>query len=236
VIRRLEVVWPDARPFRERGGRPLRLLATSDEFDPALEERENRESLGSIDLVVGCGDLSPDRLCFIADAFHAPLVYVRGNHDRGDRWPDLGALPAPSGGLDRRSLQGLPLLALPWPGRAIGAARRDEPAAWRQALRPTAAAIVRRTGPCLVFSHVPPRDLGDTPSDPYHRGFGAYRFVLDRLAPPLWLHGHTAMAASADWRVQRGPCTVVNVTGAVLVELVPPPEAGSAADGATADR
>ena len=236
MIRRLEVAWPDARPFRERGGRPLRLLATSDEFDPAFEERENRESLGLIDLVVGCGDLSPDRLSFIADAFHAPLVYVRGNHDRGDRWPDLGTLPVPSAGLDRRSLQGLPLLALPWPGRAMGAARRDEAAAWRQALRPTTAALVRRTGPCLVFSHVPPRDVGDTPSDPYHRGFGAYRFVLDRLAPPLWLHGHTAMAASADWRVQRGPCTVVNVTGAVLVELVPPPEAGSAADGATADR
>ena len=222
MIRRLRVAWPDPRPFRERGGRPLRLLATSDEFDAALEERENRESLGSIDLVVGCGDLSPDCLGFIADAFHAPLVYVRGNHDRGDRWPDLGALPLPSKGLDTRSLQGVPLLALSWPGNATGAAGRDAAAAWRQALRPAAAALVRRAGPCLVFSHVPPRDVGDTPSDPYHRGFGAYRFILDRLAPPLWLHGHTALAACTDWRVRRGPTTVVNVTGAVLVELMPP--------------
>ena len=236
MIRRLQVVWPDARPFRGRGGRALRLLATSDEFDPALDERENRESLGSIDLVVGCGDLSPERLCFLADAFRAPLVYVRGNHDRGDSWPGLAALPLPSAGPDRRSLEGVPLLALPWPGDAAGAARRDEAAAWRQALRPAAAALVRRTGPRLVFSHVPPRGLGDTPSDPYHRGFAAYRFILDRLAPTLWLHGHTALAASKDWRVQLGPCTVVNVTGAVLVELMPPAEAGSAGVGAQADR
>jgi len=222
VIRRLKVAWPDARPFRERGGRALRLLATSDDFDPALEERENRESLGSIDLVVGCGDLSPDCLGFIADAFHAPLVYVRGNHDRGDRWPHHGVVPVPSEGLDTRSLPGVPLLALPWPGPATGAARRDEAAAWRQALRPAAASVVQRTGPCLVFSHVPPRDVGDTPSDPYHRGFAAYRFILDRLAPPLWLHGHTALAACTDWRARLGTSTVVNVTGAVLVELMPP--------------
>ncbi len=222
MIRRLTVVWPDARPFREHGGRALRLLATSDDFDPALEESENRETLGAIDLVIGCGDLSPDCLGFIGDAFHAPLVYVRGNHDRGDRWHGPGAVPVPSAGLDTRSLLGVPLLALPWPGPATGAARRDEAAAWRQALRPAAAAFVRRTGPCLVFSHVPPRDVGDTPSDPYHRGFAAYRFILDRLAPPLWLHGHTALAACTDWRARLGPSTVVNVTGAVLVELMPP--------------
>lgn len=236
MIRRLKVVWPDARPFRGREGRVLRLLATSDELESALEERENREALGSIDLIVGCGDLPPDRLCFLADAFRVPLVYVRGNHDRGDPWPNPAELPVPSAGLDRRSLEGVPLLALPWPGDAAAPARRDEDAAWRQALRFAAAALVRRTGPCLIFSHVPPRGLGDTPSDLYHRGFAAYRFVLDRFAPPLWLHGHTALAAGTDWRVRLGPCLVANVTGAVLVELMPPPEAGSAAGGETAER
>jgi len=235
MIRRLQVVWPDARPFRERGGRGLRLLATSDEFERALEEPKNREALGSIDLIVGCGDLSPDHLCFLADAFSVPLVYVCGNHDRGDPWPSPVALPVPSAGLDWRSLDGVPLLALPWPGAAVGATRRDEEAAWRQALPLAAAALVRRTGPCLVFSHVPPRGVSDTPSDPYHRGFAAYRFLLDRLAPPLWIHGHTALAAGTDWRVRLGPCTVANVTGAVLVELISPAEAGSVASGAMAD-
>jgi hypothetical protein len=35
----------------------------------------------------------------------------------------------------------------------------------------------------------------------------------------LWLHGHTSLAANPEWRVKWGATTLVNVTGAVLVEL-----------------
>ena len=43
-----------------------------------------------------------------------------------------------------------------------------------------------------------------------------------QVAPPLWLHGHTAIATVKDWRDAHGPTTVANVTGSVVVELVPP--------------
>jgi hypothetical protein len=46
--------------------------------------------------------------------------------------------------------------------------------------------------------------------------------LLERLRPPLWLHGHTTTASVPSLVVQAGPTTVVNVTGAVLVELTPP--------------
>jgi hypothetical protein len=49
--------------------------------------------------------------------------------------------------------------------------------------------------------------------------------VLDRLAPPLWLHGHTSRAAAPSLAVDHGPTRAINVTGSVLVELLPPPEA-----------
>ena len=72
-----------------------------------------------------------------------------------------------------------------------------------------------RQRPLIVFSHVPPRGLGDTPEDHYHRGFAAYEWLCRRLHPTLWLHGHTSMAAARDWRVTWGDTTLVNVTGAV---------------------
>jgi hypothetical protein len=222
VTRRMTLVWPDARPFRGRDGRPLRVLAASDEVDPALDEVVNRKALKPVDLVVGSGDLAPDRLAFLADAFHAPLVYVRGNHDRGGPWPEPAHLPLASAGFDDRTVPGLSVFALPWPSGEREPPLHDEGAAWRQVLRLGGHRLLRRGPVPLVVSHVPPQGAGDTPTDPYHRGFHAYRFVLDRLRPALWLHGHTNPAAQTEWQKRHGDSTIVNVTGSVLVEIVPP--------------
>jgi hypothetical protein len=222
VTRRLTLGWPNQRPFAGGLGRPLRLLAASDETDPALEVLANREALEPVDLVVGCGDLAPDWLGFLADAFRAPLLYVRGNHDRRGPWPTPPGIPAPSSGWDDRLVGGIPILALPWPGRDREEARREEGAAWGQVLRHALPRLPRSDGGLIVVSHVPPRGAGDSPGDGYHLGFAAYRFVLRRLQPVLWLHGHTTRAAQRAWRTEHGPTTLVNVTGSVLVELTPP--------------
>jgi predicted phosphodiesterase len=222
MTRRMTVVWPDERPFRARGGRSLRVLAASDEEDPALNEAINRKALEPVDLVVGSGDLAPDRLAFLADAFRAPLVFVRGNHDRGGPWPTPDHLPLASSGFDDRTVPGLSLFALPWPSGDREPPLHDEGAAWRQVLRLGGYRLLRRGSVPLVVSHVPPQGAGDTPTDPYHRGFDAYRFVLDRWRPALWLHGHTNPAAQKGWQERYGESTIVNVTGSVLVEIVPP--------------
>ena len=219
MTRRLTVPWPDARPFAGRGGRPIRLLAASDERDPTLEVAANRAALEPVDLVIGCGDLSPDWLGFLGDAFVAPLIFVRGNHDTGGPWPMPREVPLPASGIDDQSLSGFEILALPWPAFDAGKARRDERAAWRQVVGVGPARLLFGASDVIVVSHVPPRGAGDTPDDPYHVGFAAYEFVARRLRPRLWLHGHTSLAAQPSWRVQYGPTTVVNATGSVLVEL-----------------
>jgi hypothetical protein len=226
VTRRLTLRWPNQRPFATGPGRPLRLLAASDEIDPALEALANREALEPVDLVVGCGDLAPDWLGFLADAFRAPLVYVRGNHDRRGPWPAPPGIPAPSSGWDDQLVPGVPILALPWPGRDDAEPRRDEVAAWGQVLRHAVPRLARPDADAIIVSHMPPRGAGDTPADGYHVGFAAYRFVLRRLRPTLWLHGHTTRAAQRAWRTEHGTTTLVNVTGSVLVELAPPADSG----------
>lgn len=195
----------------------VRLLAVSDETDRALDSAANRVALGRIDGIVGAGDLAPDYLGFLADAFHAPLIYVRGNHDRGENWDDRRPhLPRPLG-RDTDELRGLRVAGLSWPGRAGGQAIHDEGAAWRQAI----GLWLRLRGkrPHVVLSHVPPRGVGDVPEDHYHRGFAAYRWLWRRLAPRLWIHGHTALSAVSGWRQDWGGTTFVNATGAVLVEF-----------------
>lgn len=214
MIRHLSLPWPRKEADIQR----IRLLAVSDEREKALDFERNRHQLGRVDAVLGCGDLEPDYLAYLADAFRAPLVYVRGNHDRGVNWKATAELlpEALTGRCDW--VDGLSLIGLPWPGddRASHAVR-DEQAAWLQAL--PLGMVPPRQRPLIVLSHVPPRGLGDTPEDDYHRGFAAYEWLSKRLRPALWLHGHTSMAAARDWRVKSDATTFVNVTGAVLVEI-----------------
>jgi hypothetical protein len=227
VTRRLTVTWPDRRPFKDRDGAPIRLLAVSDEVDHALDYPTNREAIGRIDAIVGCGDLEPSYLGFLGDAFGVPVAFVRGNHDRGGHWSET-ARRAPhhlvSGHLV--NVQGITVAPFEWPGLQPHRALRNEWRAWLDVLRAEQGVIVRRLlgrgAPILVLSHAPPRGVGDKDSDPYHHGYRGYRWLLERLRPPLWLHGHTTPASVADWRAPHGPTMVANVTGSVVVELTAP--------------
>jgi Icc-related predicted phosphoesterase len=228
MIRRLRVAWPDPRPFADRPGLPIRFLAVSDVQDPALEYADNRAALGRVDGIIGCGDLAPSWLSFLGDAFEAPVVYVRGNHDHGGTWED-GSVMVPawlvSGHTGR--VAGIIVGGLEWPGVHERGNRRRPWLAWSHALGLARRAFVARTTghdePMIVISHAPPLGAGDVPNDAYHVGFGAYRWLVDRLHPPLWLHGHTTTASVSDLVTRADRTAVVNVTGAVLIDLFAPP-------------
>jgi Icc-related predicted phosphoesterase len=196
---------------------PLRILAVSDETEPAFDFERNRDDLRPIDGIVGAGDLRPEYLDFLSEAFKAPLLYVLGNHDRGGGWQEsVNHVPEPIDGA-WHDLGGLAVAGLSWPSDGRGRAIHDDTLAWRQVAR--CFVKVRGRRPDIIVSHAPPQGLGDTPEDHYHRGFAGYRWLCERLKPSLWIHGHTALAASDGWWVSHGPTTVINATGAVLIEV-----------------
>jgi len=228
VTRRIELEWPDPAPFRDRGGAPIRLLVISDTVEPTLVDRRNREVIGAVDFIVGCGDLDCKDLAFIADGFDAPLAYVHGNHDSPEEWAGYSNFcPEPMVSTAVQHVAGLSVAGLTWPGRRGKGATRSERLAWNQALR-LATRRLGRTEPLIVVSHVPPFGAGDVPDGYYHRGFRGYRWLMDHLSPPLWLHGHTPLAATTEWHLQVGRTTLVNATGAVVIELLPPQTGGIA--------
>lgn len=221
---RLTVSWPDDELFRGRGGRPVRILAVSDEPDPALDSSRTRQAMGEVDIVVGCGDLQPSYLGFVTDAFQAPLVYVRGNHDVGAAWEhsERRMLPDPLDDGVVHVEQGLPIIGF------SGSPRYNQDmlqlSATQMWLRVVLGRLrLRVDRPLLVLSHAAPRGLGDA-DDHAHRGFTAFRWLAGQLRPPLWLHGHTALVRRGldDRSVRSDGTLFYNCTGASIVELVPP--------------
>jgi hypothetical protein len=225
---RLRLPWPDPAAFAGRDGRAIRLLAVSDEVDPALEQAATRRALAPIDLVLGAGDLEPSYLAFLADAFAVPLLYVRGNHDVGPAWADAEREHVPEALPDGRVHDDAGLRMLPFSGapryaphgRPSTEQQVSGSAMWRRVLRAWPGATVQR--PLLVLTHAAPRGVNDA-ADHAHRGFASFRWLLDRLAPPLWVHGHaTLLQRGIDARtVRRNGTLLVNVTGATLLELEP---------------
>lgn len=224
MTNRLSITWPDPLPFVSRGGDPIRLLAISDEPDPTLESAASRAGMGAIDLIVGAGDLEPEYLSFVADAFHAPLRYIRGNHDEGPAWADTrrGLLPDPM--RDGAIVEEVGVRLVGFSGSPVynqGGMQVSALGMWLRVI--AASSRASRQRPVMVVTHAPPRGVNDD-QDLAHRGFTAFRWLADRLEPPLWLHGHTALVRRGiDDRTARFNGTLFyNCTGATLVELRPP--------------
>jgi uncharacterized protein len=220
---RLTLPWPDPAPFVARGGRPIRILAVSDEPDPTLDSAVTRERIGAVDMVIGAGDLEPDYLSFVTDAFDAPLRYIRGNHDVGSAWSATRRKLLPEPMPDGRVVEEDGLRLLGFSGSPIYSEGEMQVSAlgmWARVIRSSSAA--QRAKPVLMVTHAPPRDLNDD-DDRAHRGFTAFRWLVDRVAPPLWLHGHTALVRRGiDDRCARHNGTLFyNCTGATLIELHP---------------
>jgi hypothetical protein len=224
VTDRLSVRWPDPVPFSGRDGQPIRILAISDEPDPSLDSVATREAVGPVDFIVGAGDLQPEYLTFVADAFAAPMHYVRGNHDVGTAWGHSERRHLPEAMRDGELVDEAGIRLLGFSGSPRYNERGMQVSSlgmWFAAVRAWLRTV--RTRPLLVVTHAPPRDLNDD-DDLAHRGFTAFRWLAHRLRAPLWLHGHTALVRRGidDRSAWLGDTLFYNCTGATLVELLPP--------------
>ena len=224
MTQRLKVRWPDPLPFIGVGGRPIRILAVSDEPDMSMDSAVTRQRIGAVDLIIGAGDLEPDYLSFVADAFHAPLRYVRGNHDVGAAWSHTRRTLLPEPMRDGKVVEEGGLRLVGFSGSPIYSERGMQVSAlgmWARVIGSWSAA--QRARPVIVVTHAPPRDVNDDEDKP-HRGFTSFRWLADRLGPPLWLHGHTALVRRGldDRTAVHNGTLFYNCTGATLIELLPP--------------
>jgi len=245
-FRSVRVGRPSPEPVEMHYNLYVRILAVSDTPTRALDERFDAEHWreAGIELIVSCGDLSPEYLGFLADAFRVPLYYVRGNHD--ERWAER-----PAGeDLDGRVVEhkGIKLFGIqgsPWYND--GALQYGERAmAWKLAmLRPRiwlagrVDVVVAHAAPrfCPQAYRLCPRPVGVGLTCPYwrdpagartcqdasdypHRGFESFRAFILAHKPRLFLHGHRHQTYGLGKRELRiGETRVIDTYGHVVIDV-----------------
>jgi Icc-related predicted phosphoesterase len=205
----------------------VRILAVSDVEDEAITASLPARA-GSVDLVLGCGDLTYDYLDFVATAVAAPIRAVHGNHDVPLEQLDDPAIRTWWDGIDLHgrvvSIDGILVGGLQGsPRYSDGPFQSGELDMWLAILRMAPGLIVNRLlrGRFLdvLVTHAPPRGIHDR-TDRAHLGFVAFRTFLRWFHPRYHLHGHTHVYdARTVTETRLGDTTVVNAYGAKTIEL-----------------
>ena len=178
----------------------MKILAVSDQVLEYIYQPNVKELYPDVELIIGCGDLPFYYLEFLVSALDVPLVYVRGNHDRGPQYTVEGrVLTEVQGGIDLHGrslrLQNLLLAGLEGsmryrPGAPLMYSEAEM--RWQVArLLPRLLWNRVRYGRFLdiLITHSPPFGIHDRP-DQAHIGFKSFLPFLRLFKPRYLLHGH----------------------------------------------
>ena len=195
----------------------MKILAVADVVEPALYKAFDPDRFPGIDLVLACGDLPPEYLRFLVNAFSTPLYYVHGNHDiRHASNPPTGAV-----NLHGRLVQegGLRLLGLEGSRWYNGGPFQYRDREMQALIRRLRLRLWLNGAPHIVVTHAPPRHVGDA-EDRCHWGFESFRRLIDKYAPRYLVHGHIHRAfARPEHRITRiNETQVINCYGHFVFE------------------
>jgi uncharacterized protein len=177
----------------------LKILAVCDEVDSRLYASNGSavRLVSRPDLLLSCGDLPAYYLDYLVSHLDAPLYAVHGNHDA----------PPGSGGVRELDHCGATWIG----GRAVEArglllagfdgCLRYNAGAYQSTQAQMRAAVLRlapwlwlnklRHGRALdvLVTHAPPAGVHEG-VDASHRGFAAFRWLIETFRPRYHLHGH----------------------------------------------
>ncbi len=188
----------------------MKILVLADQRSKALYDYYEPEKLKGVELIISCGDLDPGYLSFFATLCHAPLLYVRGNHDEvyadqppggclcieDDIYVHNGVRIMGLGG----SMEYIPRADNQYTERAM--AKRIRKMRWK---------LWKHKGFDILVTHAPAYQFHDMEDLP-HRGFACFRGLMEKYRPKLFVHGHVhANYGGAFKRTDRfGDTLVVN--------------------------
>lgn len=166
----------------------MKILVLADHESKSLYEYYTPEKLNDIDLIISCGDLRANYLSFFATCSHAPVYYVRGNHDKKYKNnPPEGCTCIED---DIVTFQGIRILGLGGSMEYIpGSPDQYTENKMEYRIRKLWWKLKKHKGFDILVTHAPAYQLNDLPDLP-HRGFSCFKTLMDKYSPKYFLHGH----------------------------------------------
>ncbi len=217
----------------------MRVLCLADHVDPLIYSNGLKQRYGTVDLVLGAGDLALGYYDFVVSTLNKPLYFVFGNHhleDRADykRWSDPFVekpahwMPRGAGAvcLEGKTVfvRGLIIAGL---GGSIyyngGENQYTNAAMFFTVLRLIPALLWHRIfhGRFLdiLLTHAPPYRINDLP-DPCHTGFRSFLWFMRVFKPRYLVHGHVHLYdRNARREARYAETTVINAYDHVVIEV-----------------
>ncbi len=166
----------------------MKIMAIADHESELLWDFFDKSYLEGIDLILSCGDLSPQYLSFLATFTDAPVLYVHGNHD--DCYEDT----PPDGCVcidDQLYVyKGVRILGLGGSMRYKPSGKYQyTPRQMRWRVHKLWWPLKFRRGFDILLTHSPAYQLHDGEDLP-HMGFGVFRTLIEKYKPAFFVHGH----------------------------------------------
>lgn len=168
----------------------MRIMAIADQESKLLWDYFDRSYLEGIDVIISCGDLKPQYLSFLATFTHAPVLYVHGNHDdRYEKDPPDGCISIED---DIYVHNGVRILGLGGSVRYKPGINQYTQKEMYRRVRKLWWKLWRHKGFDILVAHAPAYKVNDGDDLP-HRGFDAFRALMDKYKPAYFIHGHVHM-------------------------------------------
>ena len=188
----------------------MRIMIISDREEPGLWDYYYPAKTEGVELIISCGDLSPEYLEFLVTVVNCPLLFVRGNHDGKY---DM-RFPAGCDQIDDRiyTYKGLRILGL-------GGSRRYRPGSdmftekeMEKRIRKMKRKLFFTKGFDILVTHAPARGYGDLEDLP-HQGFDCFNDLLEKYHPKYMFFGHVHMEYGDIRREYSHPSGTVLING-----------------------
>ena len=188
----------------------MKILLLADQESKSLYDYYSPEKIEGIDLIISCGDLKASYLSFFATVSHAPVLYIRGNHDcQYARKPPEGCICIED---DIFVYKGVRILGLGGSMEYIPHSdnqyteKKMKKRIWHLRWK-----LCKNPGCDILVAHAPARELNDMPDLP-HRGFQCFRNLMDKYKPKFFVHGHVHATYGTGFKRRDiyGRTTVIN--------------------------